>query len=333
MKRNSIKPVLLSGIQPTGNLTIGNYIGALKHWDLLQETHDCLFVLADLHAITVQQDPAELLRRCHEFAALLLACGIDSKKNIIFVQSHVPGHTQLLWALNCFVHMGELYRMTQFKDKTGRHERKINVGLFDYPVLMAADILLYKTDLVPVGDDQQQHLEFTRRIALRFNHRYGDIFQIPKYYIPPAGKRIMGLQEPLAKMSKSGENSKNYLALLDTPQAILSKIRQAVTDSEKEIRYNPSRPGIANLMIIYSCLADLSMASIQRRYEGKGYNIFKDDLAEIIIDFLNPLQKRYRSILTDRAELTAMLKKGAKEAHRRSQIMVNKVYDALGLMP
>jgi tryptophanyl-tRNA synthetase len=333
MKAIRKKPVLLSGIQPTGNLMIGNYIGAIKHWVQLQDTHDCLFVLADLHAITVRQDPSEMLHRCYDLAALHIACGIDPEKNTIFLQSHVPAHTRLLWVLNCFVHMGELSRMTQFKDKTRRHRENINVGLFGYPVLMAADILLYQTDLVPVGDDQKQHLELTRNIARRFNHRYGKIFTTPNPFIPDTGSRIMGLRQPLAKMSKSDKNPNNYISLLDSPDTVRKKIRQAVTDPGKEIRYCSSKPGISNLMNLYSAISNLSIESIQSQYEGKGYALFKNDLAEIIIECLNPIQKRYRSVFFNRSKLENILKKGASEACRRSEITLNKVYDAVGFIP
>ena len=331
--RSNYKPILLSGIQPTGNLMIGNYIGALKNWVKLQKTHDCLFMLADLHSITVRQNPAGLLRRCLEFAALYLACEIDPVKNTVFIQSHVPGHTQLFWILNCFSHMGELHRMTQFKDKAGRHADKISVGLFNYPVLMAADILLYGTDLVPVGADQKQHLEFTRNIARRFNKRYGKIFNVPEPYIPYSGARIMGLQNPLVKMSKSDENPKNYIAMLDSPDVIYRKIKQAVSDSGKEIRYGFSKPGISNLMTLYSSITGLSMELIQIQYEGQGYAKLKDDLAQVVIEFLNPIQKRYRSISSDPAGLISLLRKGAEDAQKRSTIILDSVFDTLGFIP
>jgi tryptophanyl-tRNA synthetase len=333
MKVPRKKPILLSGIQPTGNLMIGNYIGAIRHWAQLQETHDCLFILVDLHAITIRQEPALLLRRSYDLAALYIACGIDPKKNTIFFQSHVPAHTQLLWILNCFVHMGELSRMTQFKDKARRHKENINVGLFGYPVLMAADILLYQTDLVPVGDDQKQHLEFTRNIARRFNHLCGKIFKLPTPFIPDTGSRIMALRQPFTKMSKSDENPDNYIALLDSPDNVRKKIKQAVTDPGKEVRYSSSKPGISNLMNLYSTISGLSIESIQSQYVGKGYVSFKDDLAESIIEFLNPIQKKYRSVLSDRSELEAILKNGASEACERAEITLNKVYEAIGFVP
>ena len=333
MFRNNEKPILLSGIQPTGRLTIGNYIGALKNWVNLQETHDCIFILADLHAITIRQDPAVLFRQCLEFAALYLACGIDPVKNTIFVQSHVPAHTQLLWILNCFAHMGELRRMTQFKDKAGDHPNQTKAGLFDYPVLMAADILLYETDLVPVGEDQKQHLEFTRDLASRINRFYGEIFKLPKPYIPHTGARIMALQNPGGRMSKSDKNQNNYIALLDAPDVVSKKIKRAVTDSGSEIRFDPSKPGISNLMTIYASITDQSMESIQTRFAGSGYADFKKTLTEIIIEFLTPIQKRYRTISSDPGELLSTLNKGAAKAHERSQHMLSKVHHAIGFIP
>jgi tryptophanyl-tRNA synthetase len=333
MKVPRKKPILLSGIQPTGNLMLGNYIGAIRHWVQLQETHDCLFILVDLHAITIRQEPAAMLRRSYDLVALYIACGIDAKKNTIFLQSHVPAHTQLLWILNCFVHMGELSRMTQFKDKALRHKENINVGLFGYPVLMAADILLYQTDLVPVGDDQKQHIEFTRNIARRFNHLYGKIFKIPKPLISDTGSRIMALRQPLAKMSKSDDNPDNYIALLDSPDNVRKKIKQAVTDPGKEVRYSSSKPGISNLMNLYSIISGLSIESIQSQYLGKGYVSFKEDLAESIIEFLNPIQEQYRSVLSNRSELETILKNGASEACERAEITLGKVYKAIGFVP
>jgi tryptophanyl-tRNA synthetase len=332
MKAPSKKQVLLSGIQPTGNLMIGNYMGAIKHWIQLQDAHDCLFLLVDLHAITVKQNPDELRRRCYNLAALYIACGIDPEKNTIFLQSQVPAHTQLLWILNCFVYMGELSRMTQFKDKSSRHEKNINVGLFDYPVLMASDILLYQTNLVPVGDDQKQHLEFTRNIARRFNLLYGITFNIPNAFIPEAGARIMALKQPLSKMSKSDENPDNYIALIDTPDTIRKKIKHAITDPGKEIRYCSSKPGISNLINLYSIISKLPIESIESQYEGKGYASFKEDLAEIIIEFLNPIQERYRYIIADTLTLKTILKNGAIAANKRAEITLHKVYDAVGFV-
>jgi len=327
------KPVLLSGIQPTGNLTIGNYIGAIRQWIELQEQYDCLFVLVDLHAITVRQNPAELRRTCYDFLALYLACGIDPTKSTIFVQSHVPSHAELACILNCFTYMGELNRMTQFKDKTKRHGTNVNVGLFDYPVLMAADILLYQTDLVPVGEDQKQHLEQTRDIAQRFNRLYGKTFQIPEPYIPPLGARIMSLQDPTSKMSKSDQDPRNYVALLDPTDAVHNKIKKAVTDSGNEIGYDESRPAISNLMTIYSSLTKESFESLKERYAGKGYTQFKVDLASVIIEMLEPIQSRYREIRENESYIDDILEKGAEQARGRSRLTIRRVYQKLGFIP
>ena len=333
MDNRNRKPVLLSGIQPSGNLMIGNYIGAIRNWVRLQDKYDCLFVLVDLHAITVTQEPADFMRRCYEFISLYIACGLDPQKNTIFIQSHVPGHAELAWILNCFTYMGELNRMTQFKDKAKRHEANVNVGLFDYPVLMASDILLHSTDLVPIGHDQKQHLELTRDLAQRFNNQYGDIFTVPEPYIPAVGARIMSLQDPTAKMSKSDEDSNNYIALLDSPDAICTKLKRAVTDSGKDIQYDESKPGISNLMTIYSCITGKSFDSIQEKYTGKGYSQFKSDLAEIVIEFLRPVQERYKIISADRDALTSTLCNGAEVAQNRAQHILNKVHSALGFIP
>lgn len=333
MNSEAKKKVLLSGIQPSGNLMIGNYIGAIKNWASLQEEYDCLFVLVDLHAITVRQDPEELLRRCYEFIALYLACGLDPVKNTIFVQSHVPAHAELAWILNCYTQTGELNRMTQFKDKAKKHEGNVNVGLYGYPVLMAADILLYGADLVPVGEDQKQHLELTRDVAIRFNNLYGEVLTVPEPYIPKVGARIMSLQDPTAKMSKSDANANNYVALLDPPKLIRKKIKRAVTDSGREVRYDESRPGISNLMSINSCITGRSFAELESDYEGKGYGDFKVDLAEIVVEFLQPIQERYREILEDEDSLAALLRDGAERARGRSGEILDGVHRAIGFIP
>jgi len=327
------KPVLLSGIQPSGNLMIGNYVGALKNWAALQDQYDCLFVLVDLHAITVRQEPADLLRRCYEFISLYVACGLDPEKNTIFVQSHVPAHAELAWILNCYASMGELNRMTQFKDKAKRHESNVNVGLFGYPVLMAADILLYGTELVPVGEDQKQHLELARNIAERFNNLYGEILTVPEPYIPEVGARIMSLQEPTAKMSKSDDNASNYIALLDPPKVIAKKLKRAVTDSEGSIRYDQSKAGVSNLMSIYSAITGKSLAEIESAYEGEGYGKFKGDLVDIVTAFLEPIQKRYEEIRGDESLLSGILARGAQEARSRAEPILKRVHEALGFIP
>jgi tryptophanyl-tRNA synthetase len=312
---------------------ISNYLGAVKSWVELQATHESFLVLADLHAITVPQDPADLRRRSLEFVALLVACGVDVDTSTIFLQSHVPAHAQLMWVLNCVVPMGELQRMTQFKDKAARNAASIQVGLFDYPVLMAADILLYRADLVPAGDDQKQHLEFTRHVARRFNVLYGDVFRIPEGYTPPTGARLMGLQTPLLKMSKSDRNADNSVALLDPPEVVRRKIKAAVTDSGSEVRCDASKPGVTNLITLFAAVSGEDVQSIQNRYAGKGYAEFKRDLTELIIDFLSPIQARYRSIAADPAMLMELLNRGARNARERSEATLLRVHRAVGFIP
>ena len=332
MTESTRKPVILSGIQPSGHLMIGNYLGALKNWVAMQDDHDCLFMLVDLHAITVRQDPQELRKRCYDFVALYMACGIDPEKSTIFAQSHVPAHAELAWVLNCYTYMGELNRMTQFKDKSKKHEQNINAGLFAYPVLMAADILLYQADKVPVGADQKQHLELTRDVAQRFNEVYGDTFVVPEAYIPPTGARIMSLQEPENKMSKSDANPRNYIALLDPPNEARNKIKRAVTDSGSDVVYDESRAGLANLIRIYSSLTGDSTETIEERYKGKGYADFKGDLSGIVVDFLTPLQERYKAIRDDKKGLDEILAKGAEQATRRARRTIAKVHKKLGFI-
>ena len=331
--RPSPKPILLSGIQPTGSLTIANYIGAIRQWVGLQDQYDCLFLLVDLHALTVRRDPAELRRSCYDFLALYMACGVEPAKSAIFVQSHVPAHAELAWILNCFSYMGELSRMTQFKDKAKRQGRNVNAGLFGYPALMAADILLYQVDLVPVGDDQKQHLEHTRNVAQRFNRLHGKTFQIPEPYIPPLGARIRSLQDPTSKMSKSDQDARNYIALLDPPDIVRNKIKKAVTDSGDEIAYDESRPAVSNLMSIYSCLTGEAFESLEERYAGKGYARFKADLSEAIIEMLEPIQRRYREIREDERYINGIVRKGAEQVSNRSRQTIKRVYEKLGLIP
>lgn len=332
MSNTQQKPVLFSGIQPSGHLMIGNYIGALKHWVDLQNKHDCLFALVDMHTITVKQDPKLLRERCYDFLALYIACGIDPKKNTIFVQSHVPAHTQLSWILNCYTYMGELNRMTQFKDKSAKYTANINAGLFDYPVLMAADILLYNTKIVPVGDDQKQHLELTRDLAIRFNNIYGEIFTIPEPYIPPIGARIMGLQEPEKKMSKSDTNENNYVALLDPPDVIRKKLKRAVTDSASEVRFHESKSGVSNLLTLYSSITKQSIDALEKHYQGCGYGVFKNDLAEALVEFLTPIQKHYLELRNDTTAMHKILEHGAEIANDRANKMMKKVFDVIGFI-
>lgn len=330
---NAEKPIILSGIQPSGRLNIGNYLGAIKNWVDLQNEYQCIYMLADLHTITVKQDPVELRNRCYDFMALYIACGIDPEKNIIFAQSHVPAHSQLAWVLNCYTFMGELNRMTQFKDKSKRHNQNINAGLFTYPCLMAADILLYDTSLVPVGADQKQHLELTRDLAQRFNTQYGEIFRVPEPFIPQHTGRIMGLQHPENKMSKSDVNENNYIALLDPPKVIDKKIKRCVTDSGSEVKVHETKAGISNLLTLYSAITGLSIDSLEQKYEGQGYGAFKAGVSEAVITTLTPIQDRFQKIRSDESYLREILRNGAESATARANTMLDRVYDALGLIP
>jgi len=331
----SKKPILLSGIQPSGHLMIGNYIGALKNWVSLQNDYDCLFSIVDMHSITVKQDPDVLRQHCYDVLAIYLACGIDPKKNIIFVQSHVPAHAELAWVLNCFTGMGELKRMTQFKDKSKRYADNVNAGLFAYPTLMAADILLYQANLVPVGHDQKQHLELTRDLALRFNKQYGELFTVPEPYIPPpmAGGRIMSLQDPTKKMSKSDANASNYIALLDPPATIIKKVKRAVTDSGSDIHHHKSKPGISNLLTLYAAISDKTMPQLEKEYVGSGYGQFKSDLGEAVAAFLAPLQQRFHELRSDTAALNEVIQHGARAAQLRAEKTLHAVYDVIGFIP
>ena len=326
------KPVLLSGIQPSGNLMIGNLIGALKSWVRLQDEYDCLYVVVDLHAITVRQDPEDLRTRCLDFLCQYLACGIDPKKSNVFVQSHVPAHAELAWILSCHSYMGELGRMTQYKDKAQKHGENICVGLFSYPCLMAADILLYGTDLVPVGEDQRQHLELTRDIAQRFNNRYGETFKVPEAYIPPVGARVMSLIDPTRKMSKSDPNPKSYIALLDPPDLVRSKILKAVTDSSSEVRVSEAAPAISNLIAIRSALSGESVDAIETLYVGKGYGEFKEDLAELMIESLRPVQERYKALRDDKSYLESIMRSGSETAALRAHRILDKVKRRVGFI-
>lgn len=327
------KKVLLSGIQPSGNLMIGNYIGAIKHWVNLQNEFLSYFVLVDLHTITVKQDTEILRQRCYDFLALYLACGIDPDQSIIFVQSHVPAHAELAWILNCFTYMGELNRMTQFKDKSSRYTTNINAGLYDYPVLMAADILLYDTNLVPVGHDQKQHLELTRDLAIRLNNMYGDLFVVPEPFIPPLGGRLMGLQDPTKKMSKSDDNEQNYIALLDPTDLVRKKMQRAVTDSGKEIRQDPEKPGITNLLTIYSTITKSSVEELEIKYQNEGYGKFKKDLGEALVEFLTPIQEKYYRLRSDMKTMHKILHHGAIQASQKANLTLEKVQDAIGFIP
>ncbi|MHB0938070.1 MAG: tryptophan--tRNA ligase [Armatimonadota bacterium] len=328
------KPVLFSGIQPSGNLMIGNYIGALRNWVKLQHEYQSIFCVVDLHAITVPQDPKTFTERCLSFAAQYLAAGIDPQVALMFFQSHVSAHTELTWILNCHSYIGELSRMTQFKTKSAGKERAgVGVGLFDYPVLMAADILLYQTDVVPVGADQKQHLELTRDIAIRMNNRYGKLFTVPEGYFPKVGARIMSLQEPTKKMSKSDENPMNYIALLDDPDTITRKLRKAVMDSTRGITYEPkARPGVANLLTMYGALTDMTPKAVAHKYADKGNAELKNDLTEVVIEFLRPFQQRYHELMDDKAFLLQLLHRGADQARERAEPTLRNVQKALGFL-
>jgi tryptophanyl-tRNA synthetase len=329
------KPVILSGIQPSGQLMIGNYFGALRNWVKMQEDHECFFMLVDMHAITVYQKPADLRKRCLEFLGLYMACGIDPERNTIFVQSHVPQHAELSWVLNCITPLGQLQRMTQFKDKARRHEKNLNAGLLNYPVLMAADILLYNADKVPVGEDQKQHLELTRDLAQRFNSMYSPTFKIPEPWIPSKneGARIMSLQTPTSKMSKSDDDANASLNLLDKPDVVRSKLKRAVTDSGSEIAYDPeNRPGISNLMTIFKVLSGESFEEQEQRFAGKGYGPYKKELTDRLVDFVEPIQARYKNITSDRKGLEKVLANGAEAAQRRASRLMSKVYRKIGFI-
>jgi len=328
------KPVLFSGIQPSGNLTIGGYLGALRNWVRLQHEYDCLFCVVDLHAITVRQDPEDLRHRCLSFPAQYIAAGIDPEASIIFLQSTVPAHSELTWLLNCHTYMGELSRMTQFKAKTSdKTDANIGVGLFDYPVLMATDILLYQTKLVPVGADQKQHLELTRDIAMRMNNAYGTLFTVPEPYIPQVGARVMSLQDPTNKMSKSDPNEMNYIAMLDSEDIIRKKIKRAVMDSIRGITYDPeNRPGVANLLSIFGALTDESPLTVAERYADKGNADLKNDLTEVMIEFLRPFQQRYHQLMDDKEFLLQLLRRGADQARERAEPTLRNVQKALGFL-
>ena len=326
---------ILSGIQPTGTPTLGNYIGAVRNWALLQSDYDCLYMVADLHSLTVRQVPADLRRRTRELAALLLAVGIDPKEHVLFVQSHVPAHTELAWVLACNTQFGELSRMTQFKDKSAKNADNINGGLFTYPALMAADILLYQPDYVPVGEDQKQHVELCRNIVQRFNGIYGDVFKMPEPYIPKVGARVMSLSDPGAKMSKSDKDPNGSIYLMEKPEDILRKFKRAVTDSDTEncVRYDPTnKPGVANLMTIYSAVTGKSFDEIEQEFAGKGYGAFKPAVGDAVIEALRPIREEATRILADKAYVDEVLKNGAERASRLANRTVSKVYRKVGLL-
>ena len=326
------KSYAFSGIQPSGSLTIGNYVGTMPNWLRMQEEYNCIFSIVDMHAITVRQEPAVLRQRTLELAALYIACGIDPEKCVLFVQSHVPQHAQLGWILNCYTYMGELSRMTQFKEKSARHEENINAGLFDYPVLMAADILLYQTAFVPVGDDQRQHVELARDIAIRFNNAYSPTFTVPEAIIPKAGARVMSLQEPTKKMSKSDEDSSSVF-ILDTPDVIRKKFRRAVTDSGSGIVYDQQeKPGISNLIDIYAAFAHCTAQQVEERFATTGYGQFKDAVADVVIEVMAPVQARFAQLMGDKKALGEILANGAQKAARIAAKTLDKVERKVGFV-
>lgn len=328
------KKRVLSCIQPSGALTLGNYLGALKNFSLMGNNDDfeCIFAVADLHAITVRQEPAKLRRQILDTYALLLSIGLDPEKSIIFVQSHVAAHSQLSWILSCYTQFGEMSRMTQFKDKSQKHPENVNVGLFSYPDLMAADILLYQPDFVPVGQDQKQHIEITRDIAVRFNGIYGDVFKIPDPYIPTVGARVMSLQDPQKKMSKSDENGNAYVALLDTPDEIMRKFKRAVTDSEACVCMGENKHGVNNLISIYSTVTGKSIEAVEAEFEGKGYGDFKLAVGEAVVEELRPIRENYERLIKDKAELERLYKEGAAKAERIANRTLGKVMKKVGFI-
>jgi len=324
------KKVLFSGMQATGNLTLGNYLGALKNWVTLSDEYECFYSVVDLHSITVRQDPAELRKRARNLLTLYIAAGLDPKKNCIYYQSHVSGHAELSWILNCFTYMGELNRMTQFKDKSAKHADNINAGLFTYPVLMAADILLFQADVVPVGKDQLQHLEITRDIAQRFNGIYGDVFTIPEPYIGKAGAKIMSLQDPLKKMSKSDENPNASILLMDDPDTIIRKFKRAVTDSEACICYRDEQPGIKNLLDIYCACNNKTPEEAVKEFEGKGYGDFKLAVGESVVSVLKPVQDEFARLSKDKAYIDSIIKENADKAGYYATKTLRKVQKKVG---
>ncbi len=329
------KKIIFSGIQPSGVITLGNYLGALKNWVDLQYDYHCCYSIVDMHAITVRQNPAELRKRSLDLLKLYIACGIDPEENLLFMQSHVSAHAELAWILNCFTYMGELSRMTQFKDKSKRHADNINAGLFTYPVLMAADILLYRADLVPVGKDQMQHLEITRDIAERFNAIYGDVFTIPEGFVTKSGAKIMSLTEPTKKMSKSDPNPKGYISMLDDFNVIAKKIKSATTDSEGIIEYrenDPEKAGVNNLISIMAAVTGKTIEQVAKEYSGKGYGEFKSDIAEAVVEHIRPIREKYDELSNNKDYLESVYKNGAEKAAKMAARTLNKVKKKVGFI-
>ena len=326
------KKTIFSGVQPSGKLTLGNYLGAIRNFPILQEQYNCIYCVVDQHAITVRQEPAALRRATLELIAQYIACGLDPEKSILFIQSHVHQHAELGWVLNCYSMFGELSRMTQFKDKSAKHADNINAGLFTYPVLMAADILLYQADKVPVGADQKQHIEITRNIAERFNGIYGNVFKIPDGFIPKNGARVMSLQDPTRKMSKSDENVNGCVHLLDAPEVIMKKFKRAVTDSEAKVRYAEGKDGVNNLMAIYSAVTGLSYEQIEKDFDGKGYGDFKPAVGEAVVELLRPIRERYEKLVADKAYLESCYRKADEIALKISSRTMGKVMKKIGFI-
>ncbi|MBR4868660.1 MAG: tryptophan--tRNA ligase [Clostridia bacterium] len=327
-----VKKRIYSAIQPSGMLTLGNYLGALRNWVAMQEEYECIYTVADLHAITVRQEPAKLRKQILETYALLMAVGIDPEKSLLFIQSHVAAHSQLAWILSCYTQFGELSRMTQFKDKSAKHADNINAGLFSYPALMAADILLYQADMVPVGADQKQHLEITRDVANRMNNIYPNVFTVPEPYIPKIGARVMSLQEPTQKMSKSDPNVNAWVAILDKPDDIMRKFKRAVTDSDACVRYAEGKDGINNLMDIYSAVTGKTYDEIEKEFEGKGYGDFKFAVGESVVDTLKPVQDRFNELMNNRDVLEATWRSSAEQAEAIARRTLGKVMKKIGFI-
>ncbi len=327
------KKIVFSGVQPSGALTIGNYIGAIKNWVDLQNEYDCYYCIVDLHAITVPQIPKDLRKNTLDVLALYLACGIDPEKSTLFIQSHVPAHAELTWVLNSISYMGQLNRMTQYKEKSKKSEENLNAALFTYPVLMASDILLYQADLVPVGEDQKQHLELARDLAIRFNNKYSDTFKVPEPFIKEFGARIMSLQNPEAKMSKSDADENGYILILDNKDTIRRKVKRAVTDSLGVISYNDEQLGLKNLLTIYSIFSNEEIQQIVSRYEGQGYGKFKEDLGEVIVEGLSPIHEKFEYLIKNKDYLEKIYKEGAERAEYQAMKTLRKVYKKVGFIP
>ena len=327
------KKIIFSATQPSGRITLGNYLGALRNWVALQDDYNAIYCVADEHAITVRQDPAALRRQSLELYAQFIACGLDPEKSIIFIQSHVPQHAELAWVLNCYTMFGELSRMTQFKDKSASHADNVNAGLFTYPSLMAADILLYQADLVPVGEDQRQHVEITRNIAQRFNGIYGDVFTMPEAYIPKVAARVMSLSEPEKKMSKSSPNENSFVLVMDKPEDIMRKFKRAITDSEGGIYRSPEKPGVTNLIEIYSAVTGMTPEAVENEFNGKGYGVFKPAVGEAVVEALRPIREETERLLGDKGYLETLYRQGAEKAAALANRTLRKVHKKVGFAP